>query len=285
MHKSLALLALLCWAAISTTADAQIKTPQASPTTTIKQDVGLGTVELTYSRPSAKGRKIYGELVPFNELWRTGANASTKLTFSEDVKVGGVALPKGTYALYTTPGAKEWSIVFYKNSTFWGVPGKDFTEADVAAKFNVPVMTLRDMVETFTMNFSNLRNNGADLELTWEMTKVVIPIMTDTDTKVMADIKNQIAGPSGDTYYAAARYYYEEKKDLGQALDWINKAIDKTGEKFWMLRLKANILADMGKYKDAITIAQRSTELAKTEGNNDYVRMNEKSIAEWKTKK
>lgn len=284
MHKSLSLLALLCWAAIATTANAQVKTPQASPTATIKQDVGLGTVELVYSRPSAKGRKIFGELVPFNELWRTGANASTKLTFSEDVKVGGVALTKGTYALYTMPGAKEWSIVFYKNSTFWGAPGKDFAEADVAARFNVPVMTLRDMVETFTMNFSNLRNNGADLDLSWEMTKIVIPIVTDTDTKVMADIKNQLAGPSGDTYYSAARYYYEEKKDLGQALEWINKALDKNGEKYWMLRLKSNIQADSGKYKDAIATAERSMELAKTDGNNDYVRMNEKSIAEWKKK-
>ncbi len=284
MYKSLPLLVLLCWAAISTSVNAQIKTPQPSPSSTIKQDVGLGTVEVAYSRPSAKGRKVFGELVPFNELWRTGANASTKVTFSEDVKVGGIALPKGTYALYTTPGAKEWSIVFYKNTSLWGTPGKDFLETDVAAKFNVPVMPLRDMVETFSMNFSNLRNNGADLEISWEMTKVVVPIVTDTDTKVMTDIKNQMAGPSGDTYYSAARYYYEEKKDLGQALEWINKAVEKNGEKYWMLRLKSNIQADSGKYKDAIVTAKRSMELAQADGNNDYVRMNEKSIAEWSKK-
>ncbi len=285
MHKQLSLLALLCWAAFSIPAYAQIKTPQASPTATLKQEVGLGSVEIVYSRPSAKGRKIFGELVPFNELWRTGANASTKVTFSDDVKVGGVALAKGTYALYTTPGAKEWSIVFYKNTKFGGVPGKDYTETDVAAKFNVPVMPLRDMVETFTIGISNLRNNAADIDISWEMTKVTIPVTMDVDTKVMADIKNQMAGPSGDTYYAAARYYYDEKKDLGQALTWINKALELNGEKFWVLRLKANILADSGKYKEAITTAERSMELAKSEGNNDYVRMNEKSIAEWKMKK
>ena len=285
MQKQIALLALLCWAVFSVPAYAQIKTPAPSPTSTIKQDVGLGTVEVVYSRPSAKGRKVFGELVPFSELWRTGANASTKVTFSEDVKVGGTALPKGTYALYTTPGAKEWSIVFYKNTKFGGTPCKDYLESDVAAKFNVPVVALRDMVETFTINFSNLRNNGADLDICWEMTKVVVPIMTDTDTKVMADIKNQMAGPSGDMYYSSARYYYDEKKDMGQALEWINKALEKNGEKYWMLRLKANILAESGKHKDAIAAAERSMELAKADGNNDYVRMNEKSIAEWKMKK
>lgn len=285
MKKQFALLALLCWAAFSIPAYAQIKTPQPSPTATVKQDVGLGSMEVVYSRPSAKGRKIFGELVPFNELWRTGANGSTKVTFTDDVKVGGVALPKGTYALYTTPGAKEWSIVFYKNTKFGGTPGKDYLESDVAAKFNVPVMPLRDMVETFTIGFSNLRNNGADLDICWEMTKVVVPIVMDVDTKVMSDIKNQMAGPSGDTYYTAARYYYEEKKDPKQALEWVNKALSMNGEKFWMLRLKANIQAENGQYKDAIMTAERSTELAKADGNSDYVRMNDKSIGEWKMKK
>ncbi len=282
MQKQLCLLALLCWAAFAIPAQAQIKTPQPSPTATLKQDVGLSSVEIVYSRPSAKGRKIFGELVPFNELWRTGANGSTKVTFSEDVKVGGVALPKGTYALYTTPGQKEWSIVFYKNTKFGGVPGKDYLESDVAAKFNVPVVPLRDMVETFTIGLSNLRNNGADLDICWEMTKVVVPIMMDVDTKVLTDIKNQMAGPSGDTYYSAARYYYEEKKDPKQALEWVNKALSMNGEKFWILRLKANILAESKQYKDAIMTAERSTELAKAEGNSDYVRMNDKSISEWK---
>ena len=152
------------------------------------------------------------------------------------------------------------------------------------AKFNVPVQSLHghDMVETFTINFSNLRNNAVDMELSWEMTKVVIPITIDVDTKVMADIKNQMAGPSGDTYYAAARYYYEEKKDQKQAHEWKDKALEKNGEKFWVLRLKANILAANSQYKDAIKVAERSTELAKADGNSDYVRMNDKSIAEWK---
>lgn len=264
---------------------AQIKTPQPSPTGKISQDVGLIKMDVEYSRPSAKGRKIFGDLVPFGETWRTGANASTKVSFSDDVSVGGITLTKGTYALYTVPNMKEWSIIFYKNTSFWGTPDpKDWNEADVAARFNVPVQMLPEKVESFTMNIANLRNNGADLELMWENTKIVVPVTVDTDTKVMADIKAQMEGPSANTYYSSARYFYEEKKDLNMALAWVQMSLDKGGEKFWILRLKANILAELGRYKDAVATAERSTELAKTDGNLDYPRMNDKSIAEWKKK-
>ncbi len=263
----------------------QIKTPQASPTCSVSEDVGLIKVDLEYSRPGAKGRKVFGDLVPFGSLWRTGANASTKVTFSDDVTVGGTKLAKGMYALYTVPGEKEWSIVFYKNTTLWGAPAPaDFKEEDVAARFNVPVQAIHDRVETFTMNFNNLKNNGADLEIIWENTKVAIPIVVDTDGKVMADIKAVMDGPSSGAYWAAGRYYFEEKKDMKQALEWVNKAIEKGGEKYWMLRVKAQIQAELGQKKEAIATAERSIELAKADNNNDYVRMNEKSIAEWKMK-
>ena len=144
---------------------------------------------------------------------------------------------------------------------------------------------MRDLVETFSININNLRNNGADLEIVWEYTKVIVPIMVDTDSKVMKTIQNTMAGPSANDYYGAARYYYEEKKDMNQALTWVDKSLEIGGEKFWILRLKANILAELGRYKDAIMVAQKSTELAKKEGNEDYPRMNEKSIAEWSKKK
>jgi hypothetical protein len=274
------LLSLLAFAP----ATAQIKTPAASPGCKITQDVGLIKVDVDYSRPSAKGRKVFGELVPFGELWRTGANATTKITFSDEASVGGTKLPKGTYVIFTTPGEKEWEVIFYKNTAISSNPGKDFKEEDVAARVKVPSQTLRDMVETFTMNFNNLRNNGADLEISWEYTKVVVPIMVDTDTKVMADIKATLDGPSASAYYAAGSYYYTEKKDMNQALAWVEKAMEKGGEKFWMMRQKALILAELGRYKDAITAAEKSTELAKADGNADYPRMNDKSIAEWKKK-
>ncbi len=284
MKKSIFLTA--CCAMLVTLVSAQIKTPQPSPTGKISQEVGLSKVEVEYSRPSAKGRKVFGDLVPFGDLWRTGANASSKITFSEDVKVGETSLPKGTYALYTIPGATQWDVIFYKNTTFWGAPSAAEYEAeDVAAKITVSSEGLKNFVETLTIEIANLKNNGADLEISWEDTKVVVPFTLDTDSKVMADIKSQMEGPNANTYYSAARYYYEEKKDLNQALAWVDQSLTKGGDKFWILRLKANIQADLGRYKDAIATAEKSSELAKKEGNADYQRMNAKSIEEWKMKK
>ena len=283
MKKLFFLTALLSLLA-SAPAIAQIKTPAPSPTCKVSQEFGLVTADLEYSRPSAKGRKVFGELVPFGEMWRVGANASTKIKFSDDATIGGTKLKAGTYAIYATPGEKEWSVIFYKNTSFWGTPGKDFKEEDVAARVAVPVQSVRDLVETFTMNFNNLRNNGADLEISWEYTKVVVTITVDTDTKVMADIKTTLDGPSAGAYYAAGRYYFEEKKDMNLALTWVDKALEKGGEKFWMLRQKALILAELNRFKDAIAVAEKSSELAKADGNADYPRMNEKSIIEWKKK-
>ncbi|MCC6461811.1 MAG: DUF2911 domain-containing protein [Saprospiraceae bacterium] len=285
MMKSFCLTVLSLFAA-ATLSQAQIKTPAPSPVAKINQEVGLITMDLEYSRPSAKGRKIFGDLVPFGELWRTGANASTKVSFSDDAQVSSVSLPKGTYALYTIPDQKEWTIIFYKNTTFWGAPdAKEFKEEDVAGRVKVPVQALSNKVESFTMEISNLRNDGADLEISWENTKVVVPITVNTDAKVMSDITATMAGPKANDYYAAARYYYESKKDMKQALAWVNSCLEKGGDKFWILRLKANIQAELGQYKDAIATANKSTELAKADGNADYPRMNEKSIAEWSKKK
>lgn len=270
---------------LSSAAFGQIKTPAPSPTAKISQEVGLTKIEVEYSRPSAKGRKIFGDLVPYGAMWRTGANASTKVTIGDNAKVGNVDLKAGTYGLYTIPGEREWTVIFYKNTSLWGTPEpQDYKEEDVAAKVMVTPAMMKDMVETFTIDVTNLRNNGADLELRWEYTRVVVPITFDVDTKVMADIKTQMDGPSAGTYYSAARYYYEEKKDMKQALQWVDMALSKGGDKFWILRLKANIQAELGMYKDAIATAERSTELAKKEGNADYPRMNDKSIAEWKKK-
>lgn len=284
MKKLLVLNALFLAFAFSATA--QIKTPQPSPVCKVSQEIGLIKVDVDYSRPSAKGRKVFGDLVPFGQLWRTGANASTKITFSDDALVGGVSVKKGTYALYTIPGEKDWTIIIYKNTSFWGAPdAKDYKDEDVAAKFTASSISLRDLVETFTLDFGNLRNNGGDLELAWEYTKVIIPITVDTDAKVMATIKTTMDGPAANDYYGAARYYYEEKKDMAQALVWVDKSLEKGGDKFWILRLKANILGELGRYKDAIATAEKSTELAKKEGNADYPRMNDKSIMEWSKKK
>ncbi len=265
---------------------AQLKTPQPSPVSKISQEVGLTKVDIEYSRPSGKGRKIFGELVRFGEMWRTGANACSKVTFGEDVMVGPASskLTKGTYALYTIPNKDKWTVIFYTNTSYWGTPDENYKDEEVAAKFDVNVNTLNDNVESFTIAVNNLRNNAADIDISWEKTKVVVPIKFDTDSKVMADIKTQMDGPSAGTYYASARYYFDEKKDLNTALEWVNKSLEKGGDKFWILRLKAQILAELGRYKDAISVAEASSALATKEGNKDYPAMNEKSVSDWKKK-
>ncbi len=279
-------LLLLCVAVLAfvASASAQIKTPASSPSCKITQEVGLIKVDVDYSRPSAKGRKVFGELVPFGDIWRTGANSATKLTFSDDVMLGGNKVAKGTYALYTIPMEKEWTIIIYKNTTLGGNL-KKVKDDELAAKFNVPSARLNDAVESFSIEFDNLRNAGGDMILSWEKTKVVIPITLETDAKVLADIKKVMAGPDAGAYYAAGRYYFEEKKDMKQALEWVNKSLEMGGDKFWILRMKSQIQAELNMYKDAVATAEKSLELAKADGNMDYVRMNEKSIEDWKKKK
>lgn len=276
---------LLVLATTAVAATAQIKTPAPSPLAKVSQEVGLGKVELDYSRPSAKGRTVFGDLVSYGEMWRTGANNSSKITFSEDVVFGGIAVPKGTYALYTVPGRAEWDVLLYKNTSFWGVPGNEFKESDVAARVKVAARKTGAAVETLTMDVANITNKTADFQLSWENTLISVPMVFDTDSKVMADIKSQMEGPNAGTYYQSARYYFEEGKDMNMALSWINSAIEKGGEKFWYLRLKANILGELKRYPEAIATAERSTEIARKEGNTDYPRMNDKSIAEWKKMK
>jgi hypothetical protein len=275
----------LVFACFFTQVQAQIKTPAQSPTSKITQEVGVSEVSVEYSRPSARGRKIFGDLLPYGEMWRTGANASTKITFKDNVVVKGQKLDAGSYALYTVPGEKEWAVIFYKNTKFWGTPGKDYDGNDEALRFMVPVTALGNNVETFTIGFDNLGNSKFDMNLDWERTRITLPIDLNTDEKVMADIKKTLEGPDGRTFYSAAQYYFQEGKNLDEALTFCNTALEKQGEKFWMLRLKSQILAKQGKYKDAIAVAEKSTEIATKEGNADYPRMNAKSIEEWKKMK
>jgi Protein of unknown function (DUF2911) len=262
--------------------DAQIQAPAPSPTATVSQQVGLTDVKLEYSRPSAKGRKVYGDLVPFGEMWRTGANGATKLTFSDSVQFNGKWLQKGTYALYTIPAKDEWTIVLSKNTGNWGSNG--YKMEDDATRFNLKSAATSDKTETFTINIADCANNDAKIELTWENTRVSIPFTVPTDAKMMAAIKSTMNGPSGDSYFAAGRYYLESGKDMTQALAWVNKSLEMNGEKFWMLRQKSLIQAKMGDLKGAIETATKSRDMAEKEKNMDYVRMNEKSIAEWKKK-
>lgn len=269
---------------ISACAFAQIKMPPPSPTFELKGTVGLAEVKVVYSRPSAKGREVAGNLIPYNEVWRTGANASTKITFSTDVKLNGNAVPAGEYALYTMFTEETATIILSKNLTWWGALGYD--AKDDLLRFEVPVKHPSSHYETFTMSFSDFTMNSANLNMKWEHTKAMFKIESDVDDIVMADIKAQVidATPSNPgVYFQAAGYYYDTKRDAKQALAWVNKAIDGSEQKqYWVVHLKAKLLARMGNKKDAVTTAQESMALAKAGNNPDYVRLNEKLIADLK---
>lgn len=279
MKNVFLIVALLSVATLST--NAQVKTPAPSPAAKIMQTVGLTDIEIAYSRPSMKERVIFGGLVPYDQMWRTGANASTKLTVSNDVMIEGNELKKGTYALYTIPGKESWTIIIHKNITHWGVGGYKMEED--AFRFNVKPQTTKNAVESLTISVSNISLGTANIDIAWENTMVSFGVDTKVDAQVQATIKSTLAGPTMDDYYQAAAYNLMAKQDLEQAYEWINLAMDKGGnEKFWMVRRKALIEAELGKYKAAITSAKLSMELAEKEDNSDYVRMNKASIEEWK---
>ncbi|MGB3183445.1 MAG: DUF2911 domain-containing protein [Cyclobacteriaceae bacterium] len=257
--------------------------PAPSPTSTIEQRVGLVDAKVVYSRPSMKGRQIFGDLVPFGEVWRTGANASTKVHFSDDVMINGEKLEGGEYALYTIPGKDEWTIIFSNNTTLWGSGGYD--DSDDAVRVMVKPMENPMSVETFTMNFGNLTDGGADLMLMWDQTAVAIPISVNTDEQVMSQIDRAMQNPEAslaNMYFQSANYYYTNKKDMSKAMDWVTKATELRGDAFWMMHLKAKIQAEMGEKKDAIKTAEKSMEMARQADNMDYVRLNEKLIASLK---
>jgi len=265
---------------VTCSAMAQIKMPPASPTYEVKGTIGLAEVKLVYSRPSARGRVVAGNLIPYNEVWRTGANSSTKITFSDDVTIEGNAVPAGDYALYTNFNEKEATVILSKNLELWGSMG--YSESNDQLRFTVPVKNTSSHYETFTMTFSDFTKNAANLNLKWEKTKITFKIENSVDDKVMADIKAQVIDATPENagvYYQAATYYYDTERDAKQALEWVEKAISGSDKKqYWVVHLKAKILARMGKKAKAKEAAMESIELAKAGENLDYVRLNEKLI-------
>lgn len=265
-------------------ATAQIQAPQPSPSTKVEQKVGLTNVTLEYSRPGMKDREIFGGLVPYGEVWRTGANENTKITFSDDVEIGGKTLEKGTYALYTRPGKEAWEVMFYTDSNNWGNP-QEWDEKKVALTTTAEVMELPFEMETFTIFLDDLQNDGAVLNIVWSNTAATLPITVPTDAKTMANIEKVMNGPTANDYFAAGTYYHDSKKDNQKALEWVNKAVEMQGEDaFWMLRRKALIQADLGMKTEAIATAKRSLASAEKAKNADYVKMNQDSLKEWGAK-
>ena len=267
---------LIC--TVAAIASAQVKVPAPSPTQTIKQDFGLSAIELIYSRPAMKGRKIFGDLVPWNKVWRTGANNATRLKFTDDVMIGGKALKAGEYALYTVPGDKEWEIIINKGSANWGT---NYKQEDDLFRIKAMPMKLTETVENFTMQFANIKPTSTDLHIMWDKTAVAIPITTDIDKRIMAQIENALIKDSRP-YFQSAMYYMENGKDMNQSLQWFDKAIEQNPKGYWIYHQKANALAKMGRKAEAKSIAQKSMDMAREEKNDDYVRLNEKLMADLK---
>ncbi len=281
MRKLIVATLMLC---TLNTISAQIQTPKLSPLAKVEQKVGLTDIKIEYSRPKKNNREIFGELVPFNVMWRTGANENSKFTCSDAVIFGKDTLRAGTYALFTKPGENSWEIYFYVDATNWGTPNK-WNEEKVALKLAAPVQKVSDVQENFQIAIDNISTNSADLYFGWDKTKVIVPFKVPTETKVYANIDRIMSGPTANDYFAAAEYYYKNNKDLSKALDWSTKAVEISGnDAFWMLRLKSLIEAEMGDYKKAIDTATKSKEAAEKSGNSNYVNLNESSIEEWNKK-
>lgn len=267
---------------LTSSINAQIETPAPSPFQKIEQKVGLTSVIVEYSRPSMKGRKIFGGLEAYGKVWRTGANENTKITFSTDFMLDGKSLKKGTYALYTIPNKTTWDVILYTDTNNWGTPAK-WDENKVAAKVTVTPINMPMDVETFTITFDDLTNNSAVLGILWENVYVPLKFETPTDKMVSKSIEKIMAGPSANDMYAAAVYYLETNKDIQIAKTWIDKAVALKAKqpKFWYLRQQSLIHAKAGNKNTAIEAAKKSLELAKQAGNSGYVKMNKASLKEW----
>lgn len=265
---------------------AQITTPAPSPFQKIEQRVGLTDVTVEYSRPGVKGRKIFGELLDYGKIWRTGANASTKISFSTDFTIAGKKLEKGTYALYTIPNKDSWDIILYTDTSNWGSP-KKLDKSKIATKVTVSTKVFPMLIETLTITFDYITSNSAVLGVRWENTSVGFKFETPTDSIVAASIKKTMIGnPTANDLYAAAVYYLQTGKDIKKAQSWIDKAIEMSANKpkFWYLRQQALIHAKAGNHKKAIAAAKESLTYAEKAGNTSYIKMNRASLKEWETK-
>ncbi len=269
--KKIILCLALCSAIVSSYAQA-IVTPQPSPTQTVKQNFSVGSIELNYSRPAIKGRKIFGDLVPFGNVWRTGANNATVITFSDDVNIGGKDVKAGKYGLLSIPGATEWTLIITKDINV-NSPSMYKQENDVVRVKASPV-EIPMSIENFTIQFANITNSSCDVQLIWENTVVVLPVKANTDSKVMAQIDN-IFNKDNKPYFNAASYYYDNGKDLAQAKTWVDKAIaDPANAKaYWMTLLKARIHEKMGDKAGAKAMAEKTIALATAAKNDDYIKM------------
>lgn len=273
MKTKIQFLIMLCF--VTLTLSAQLKVPALSPLSKIEQKVGLTDVSIEYSRPSAKGRAIFGGILPYGEFWRVGANSPTKLTFSDDVMIDGKEFTKGDYTVLAKPQANSWMLFFYpyteKNWT-------KYIDKTPYYQFTVPVKKNSEKIETFEMSFKKLTINSTDLVLSWENVQVTIPIKVEVNNKALKNIEKMEKGPSIFDYYFASVFLHDQKLDLNKALDFINKAVKVEKPRFFMTHRKALILKDLNRKKEALEVAKQSLESAQKAKNKDFVRMNKELI-------
>ena len=250
---------------------AQVKMPAPSPTQTLKQDFGLGTIELKYSRPSAKGRKVFGELVPFNKLWRTGANAATIITFTDPVMINGKKLDTGTYAIYTIPNLESWEVIFNKGITS---SVATYKESDDVIRVKAEALKQKNKLETFTMEIGNIRPESCELNLMWEKTLITLMVETNVKEKLKAQLDAALSTDK-KSYWQAAQFYTEYESNTTKALEYVTKAIEENPKAYYMWLYKAKIQKDMGDNAGAKESSKKSLELATAEKNEDYIRMNQ----------
>jgi len=256
---------------LATAATAQLTVPRASPRVAVEQEVGLATVTLDYSRPGVKGREVFGDVVPYSVVWRTGANASTKMSFDHDVRLGGEEVPAGTYALYTIPTPTTWTVILSRDTTLWGSGGYD--PANDQLRIERPVTRLRTPCETFTIDFRDFHTNGAELFLRWADVEVAMPLFTDSEALVLAQIEEHVENATGEiaanTYFDAAKFYVEREIDLHKAATWVEKAVEQRPDAFWMVYYRAELAQTLGDHATARTWATRARDTA-SRAENDY---------------
>ena len=265
------------------TATAQIQTPQASPSATISQTIGLGKATVEFSRPALKGRKMFGVQVPYGKVWRTGANKITNLILSEDMLVGGQKVAAGTYALFTIPTTTDWTIILSKDANMWGA--YEYKEANDVLRFTVKSQKLAKTQEYFTIEFTDFTASETNVAISWENVQVKFALKNDPDEKIMAEIKQKTAASdiSAATYSAAANYYYDTNRDLNQAFQWANKVVEQD-QKFWTYYLRGKIAAKIGKCDVAVADATKGLALAKEAGDDSYVLNHQQVLKDCKGK-
>lgn len=255
-----------------------LRIPAASPAQSVKQSFGLGDISIEYSRPLVRNRVIFGELVPYGKIWRTGANSATKLTFTEDVSFGGQPVKAGTYALYTIPGKSSWTVMLYSDLSLGGNVA-DYNKDKEVLRIQVTPKYMDHKVESFTINLDKVKATTATLELSWDYVRVPVKIATEIDGKVMKSIDAALAADTRP-YYQSASYYYDNGKDLNKASEWIQKAVEQNPKAYWVRMLQAKIQLKMGDRKAAVASAEEVVRLATEGKNDDYVKMGRKFIAE-----